>query len=137
MMRRFVVIGVMLVCLCSIHGQKTRLGQTPPTLATVHLHISASHLRLNCSGSSIGSAGPGVECGYGLYVDAILNGKKIELWGDSKIGKQRWALVAPGDYTAQLTSDEHNADQSVVSQNYRLLLPDGTTWSCQLSGIME
>ena len=136
MLRRFVVIGVMLAFLCSMHGQKTRFGQTPPILATVHLHISASHLRLNCSGSGIGT-GPGVGCGYGLYVDAVLNGKKVELWGDSKIGKQRWALVAPGDYAAQLTNDEHNANQTVISQNYRLLLPDGTTWPCQLSGIRE
>ena len=137
MMRRFVVVGVMLAFLCSVHGQKTRLGQTPPTLATVHLHILASHLRLNCGGSSTGVAGPGVACGYGLYVDAVLNGKKVELWGDSKIGKQRWALVAPGDYTAELTNDEHDADKAVVSQNYRLMLPDGTAWPCQLSGIIE
>jgi hypothetical protein len=131
-MRRFVVIGVMLVFLSSVHGQKTRFGQTPPTLANVHLHISASHLRLNCSGG-----GGSTLCLYGLYVDAVLNGKKVELWGDSKIGKQRLALVAPGDYAAQLTRDEHNADQTVVSQAYRLLLPDGTTWPCQLSGIVE
>ena len=135
-MRKFVVIGVMLAFLSSTDGQKTRFGQTLPTLATVHLHVFASHLRINCSGSGIG-AGPGVGCGYGLYVDAVLNGKKVELSGDSKIGKQRLALVAPGDYSAELINDEHNADQTVVSQDYRLLLPDGTTWQCQLSGIVE
>ena len=135
-MRRFVVLGVMLAFLGSVHGQKTRFGQTPPVLATVHLHISASHLRLNCSGNDTRN-GPGIGCGYGLYVDAVLNGKKVELWGDSKIGKQQLALVAPGDYTAQLTSDEHSADQTVVSRIYRLLLPDGSIWQCRLSGIEE
>ena len=136
-MRKFVVIGVMLAFLCSAHSQKTRFGQTPPpTLATVHLHISASHIRLNCSGSDTG-IGPNFECGYGLYVDAVLNGKKVELWGDSKIREQQFALIAPGDYTAQLINDTHNADQTVVSQNYRLLLSGGMTWQCRLSGIVE
>lgn len=137
-MRRSVVFGAMRGFACSIHaqqGKKDSLGQTQPALATVHLHISASHLRLNCRDSDIGFGR--VSCDYGLSVDAVLNGKKIELWGASKIGKQYSALLVPGDYTAQLTYDDHNADRAVISRGYKLLLPDGVTWQRPLSGIAE
>ncbi len=136
MRRSIIVVSLLLSFVCLIHGQKYRLGQPPkpvnPGVPPIHVHIFASHIRLNCSGS-----GTSTGCGYGLYADAVLDGKKVELWGPTKIGKQDWSLLAPGDYTAQLTKDDHNADQSVVSRNYTLLLPDGTIWLCQLSGVAE
>ncbi len=140
MRRSIIVMSLLLSSVCLIHGQngqKYRMAQGPPkslspAVSAIHVHISASHIRLNCSGS-----GTNVGCGYGLYVDAVLDGKKVELWGQSKIGKTQWVLIAPGDYTAQLTKDDHNANQTVISQNYSLLLPDGTIWLCQLSGIAE
>lgn len=136
MRRSIIVMGILLSSICLIHGQKYRMAQGPPKPVNpgtppIHVHISASRIRLNCSGAQ------NVGCGYGLYVDAVLDGKKVELWGLSKIGKYQLALIEPGDYTAQLTKDNHNANQSVISQNYNLLLPDGTIWLCQLSGIAE
>ncbi len=136
MRRSIIVMSILLSSVCLIHGQKYRMAQGPPKPVNpgappVRVHISASHIRLSCSGTQ------SVVCGYGLYVDAILDGKKVELWGQSKIGKYQLALLAPGDYTAQLTKDNHNANQTVISQNYTLLLPDGTIWLCQLSGISE
>jgi hypothetical protein len=131
-----------LLCVSSlIYGQKHRMGQVPkqasPSEFPLQVHISASHIRRVCSGFDSGVA-PGVACtADGLYVDAVINGKKIELWGDSKIGKQKSSVLAPGDYKAQLTGDEHNADRTAVSQDYVVLLSDGTTWQCHLSGITE
>jgi len=141
MRRSIIVMGLLLSSACLIHGQKYRMGQAPPKAADpavfkIHVHISASHIRLYCSGSDV-PPGPNLGCGYGLYVDAVLDGKKVELWGATKIGKQDWSVLAPGDYTAQLTKDDHNADQTAISRNYTFLLPDGTLWPCQLSGITE
>jgi len=119
------------------------MGQAPetvkPTDFSLHLHISASHLRRVCNGyDSAGHALAGVSCSAnGLFVDAVLDGKKVELWGDSKIGKLQSAVLAPGDYTAQLAKDGHNADQTAISRDYMVLLPDGTIWQCHLSGITE
>ncbi len=140
MKKSIVVLCMLFSTACFIQGQKYRIGQpapkpTDPAAFTIRVHISASHLRLNCSGSD--TKPPDLACGYGLYADAVLDGKKVELWGQSKIEKYQRALLAPGDYTAQLTKDDHSANQSVVSQSYKLLLPDSTIWVCQLSGISE
>lgn len=141
MRRSITVMGILLSSVCLIHGQKYRMGQGPPKPVNpgsppIHVHISASHIRLNCKGNDFLPT-PKVACGYALYADAVLDGKKAELWGTTKIGKQDWSLLAPGDYTAQLTKDDHNADETAISRNYTLLLPGGTVWLCQLSGIAE
>jgi hypothetical protein len=142
MMRKPITIISFLLCsVCSMYGQKYRMGQAPaapnPAEFPLRLHVAASHLRRVCSGFDSGHNLPGVSCANGLFVDAVLNGKKIELWGDSKVGKLKSAILAPGDYTAQLTNDGHNADETVISQDYKVLLSDGTTWQCHLSGIVE
>jgi hypothetical protein len=143
MRKSFVIVGFLLGSACSIYGQKYRMGQAPkpanPAEFPLHLHISASHLRRVCSGDdSGGSRLANVSCtSNGLFVDAVLNGRKVELWGDSKIGKLQSAVLAPGDYTAQLANDGHNTDQTVISQDYKVLLHDGTSWLCHLSGIVE
>lgn len=137
-------IGILCLLLCGpalTYGQKYRMGQAPkqanPSEFPLQLHISASHIRRVCSGFDNGVA-PGVACtADGLFVDAVLNGKKVELWGDAKIGKLKSSILAPGDYKAQLTEDEHNADRTAVSQDYVVLLSDGTTWQCHLSGMTE
>jgi hypothetical protein len=138
-MKRFVLIAILFCSVCLLHGQKFRMAQTPKSLTPgdfpIHVHISASHLRTSCSGSTT-PAGV-LTCGYGLFADADVDGKKVELWGGSEVEKHKLALIAPGDYTAQLTKNDHNADQSVISQSYNLRLPDGTLWPCQLSGITE
>lgn len=123
-----------------MHGQKYRLGQAPakpanPADFPITVHLSGSHLRLNCSGNNNGV--DKVSCGYGLYADAVLDGKKVELWGSSNIGKTKMAVLAPGDYRARLTWNADQADHAVLSHGYSLLLPDGTIWQCTLSGIAE
>jgi hypothetical protein len=143
MRKSFVMIGFLLGSVCSIYGQKYRMGQAPepakPAEFPLHLHISASHLRRVCSGDDSGGARlANVSCNAnGLFVDAVLDGRKVELWGDSKIGKLKSVVLTPGDYTAQLANDGHNADQTAISQDYKVLLPDGTIWQCHLSGIVE
>jgi hypothetical protein len=141
MKKSMILAGFLLGSACSMYGQKHRMGQAPappnPAEFPLRLHVSASHLRRVCSGFDSGHNLPGVSCANGLFVDAVLNGKKIELWGDSKVGKLKSAILAPGDYTAQLTNDGHNADETVISQDYKVLLSDGTTWQCHLSGIVE
>jgi len=121
-------------------GQKTRLGKAPakpdPAQFTVHVHISGSHIRYSCSGDN-SNVTDKVKCANSLYADAVLDGKKVELWGQPTIGKIRAAVLAPGDYLAQVADEAHNADSTVISANYRLLLPDGTVWGCALSGITE
>lgn len=136
-----IALSVFLFCSLPLaHGQKYRMGQAPPggtnpTDFPIKVHISGSRLRLNCYGNSNGAFK--VSCAYGLYADADLDGKKVELWGSSNIGKYKSAILAPGNYMAQLTKDSHNADQTVLSQSYSLLLPDGTVWQCTLSGVTE
>lgn len=132
-MRKLIIVtSLLLSSACLVSGQKYRMGQTPPPVPTfpIRVHISASHLRLHCSGGES-------VCGYDLYADATLDHKRVELWGSSKIGNEHWSLIAPGDYKAELTQDIHNIDQSVFSRHYILRLPDGTLWPCQLSGIAE
>jgi|WetSurMetagenome_2_1015567.scaffolds.fasta_scaffold100767_2 hypothetical protein len=136
-MRRFSAILLLLLC-CSpfVYGQKTRFGQVTekPSQSdyTIKVHLSATQIRHYCKGF-----GDGVSCGEGLYAETILNGKKIELSGSSRIAKNNHTLIVPGDYPARLTKDIHNADSTTISQEYDLLLSDGTVWHCVTTGISE
>jgi len=49
-------------------------------------------------------------------VDAILNGKKIELSGD--VDEHQLLLIAPGDYRAMLSGKSHFSDRDVLFQRY-------------------
>lgn len=117
-------------------SQKTRFGQTQekadPANFPVHVHISNSHIRYSCSGVNTS-----IMCNPNLYADAVIDGKKVELWGQATIGKVHFAVLAPGDYQAQVKDEAHNADNTALSRNYLLLLSDGTTWHCALSGLSE
>jgi len=42
-----------------------------------------------------------------------------------------------GGAPRQVTDEAHNPDSSAVSRNYILLLSDGSTWYCSLSGMSE
>jgi hypothetical protein len=111
------------------------MGQGPPKpiASSVKVHITASHIRDHCTDTFKGQS----SCVNGLYADAILDGKKVELFGADEIDKRDTVLIAPGDYHAQLTKDVHNADSTLTHQEYNLLLPDGTVWHCVVSGISE
>ncbi len=117
----------------SLHAQKTRLGQAEPQAASaVPVHVSGSHLGSICSG-----AYNNIWCSSGLYVEAILNGKKVEFFGESEIEKIKSVVLIPGDYQAKLTKNAHNADSTAIDQEYDIVLPDGAVWHCTLTGISE
>jgi hypothetical protein len=123
-MKKFVAVLFLMLC-----STLTWSADKPnPADYTVKVHISASHLKTVC--------GDGL-CSNLLYADAVLNGKKIELSGNDPIVKKTLMLIAPGDYPVKLTKDNHNSDGTLFSQEYDLLLPDGTVWHCYTSGISE
>jgi hypothetical protein len=116
--------------LTAVHGQKTRFGQAPqkPVAGPFKVHVRASHYREDCSTNG---------CVEWLYVDVILNGKNLELLGSAVIGKRHLALIAPGDYQVELMNESHDQSNSIISEEYRMILPDGTYWQCRVSGISE
>jgi len=156
-MKKFVAVFCLLICATSlVYGQKTRFGHVQvaekpnpkpkpkpnpkpnPADYPVKIHISATHIRHNCSGNASGfgdTFSGNIHCGDLLYADAILNGKKIELAGDAVVVEKFFGLIIPGDYQAKLTRDNHNSDGTLFSQAYDLLLTDGMVWHCWTSGI--
>jgi hypothetical protein len=126
----------MLCFISLIYGQKTRYGQTSdkpaPADYPIKVHISATHRQYYCSGQF-----NNISCGEGLYADAIVNGKKIELGGANVIFKKNVMLIVPGDYQIKLTKDNNSADGTLFNQEYDLLLTDGTVWKCFTFGISE
>ena len=132
-MRKLAAVLFLLLCSTSlIYGQNTQLGQSTEnadsTGQTIKAHISASHLQTECFNG---------VCGWKLYADTILNGKKIELSGVAIITQNNYSLIRPGDYLIRLAKDIHNPDGTLFSQGYDLLLADGAVWHCFTSGISE
>jgi hypothetical protein len=127
-MRKFLVISCLVLFSTAIYGQKTRLAQTThnPNSAdyTIKMHISGSHFKSAFGGTSV-------------FVDAVPNGKKIELEGASVVYKRRVMLLTPGDYPAKLTNDGQKPNSPWFSQEYDLLLTDGTTWRGTVFGISK
>jgi len=113
---------------------KYRLGQPPvdqdPADYPIKLHISATHFRPYCTGSL-----HEVSCTDGLYVDASLNGKKVELFGG--IDKRQSSQIVLGEYLAMLPKKPRYGGQAVVGQRYYVLLPDRSAWICGITGLSE
>jgi hypothetical protein len=63
----------------------------------------------------------GAVVSHSQGLDAVIDGKKYALSGDSDI-----ALLALGDYKAKLVKDEHKASYESY-QEYELLFPDKKT----------
>jgi hypothetical protein len=118
--------------MASVQG-KYRPGQYPvnqnPNDYTINLHVSATHFR-ECA--TVGLNGP---CGEGVYVDAILNGKKVELFGS--VDKHQSLLIVPGDYRAMLPNRPRASSIEVLFQHYYVLLPDKAAWPCEITGFSE
>src|ERR1700761_2107706 len=75
-LRKYLVVSVFFCCSLVMTGQKTRYGQDPPhakpgTVYPIKIHISGIHSRTEY-------ASPGLY-EDATYVDAILDGKKVEL----------------------------------------------------------
>jgi hypothetical protein len=101
----------------------------------IAVHIKATHLRQNCQydwGSAV-VGGPRTSCPDVVYVDAVLNGKNVELMGQS----YRNYSLAPGDFSARLIKSAKNTDQTAVGQKFELLSPERYKWLCIVTGISE
>jgi hypothetical protein len=74
-----------------------------------------------------------------LRIDALLNDKKVELFGNfGLLPKQLRAEIVPGsNHQARLWKDPHTMGGTLMFQNYQLVFPDRSTWLCVVSGISE
>ena len=127
------VLPILFLCSIASAQGKYRPGQYPinqnPNDYTINVHVSATHFR-QCA-----TAGTTPPCGQGVYVDAILNGKKVELFGG--VDKHQAPLIVPGDYRAMLPKRPRPSSSEVLFQNYYVLLPDKTAWLCEITGFSE
>ena len=130
------VLPIVFLCAMASGQGKQRFSQSKPVQNTndstindynINVHISATHFR--------GCAYVNVGCHPGVYVDAILNGKKVELSG--LVDKRQAFLIVPGDYRAMLPTKPHGNNSDGLFQSWNVLLPDKTTWECQISGLSE
>ncbi len=133
-MRILLALSILLLSSMASAQGKYRAGQYPvnqdPTDYTTKVHISATHFRPYCSG-----LGDQVSCSSAVYVDAILKGKKVELFGS--VDKRQSRLIVPGDYFAMLPKKPRAGGSVVLSQQYYVLLPDRTAWFCAITGFSE
>jgi hypothetical protein len=116
-----------------MHGQKERLGQgllhaKPADNYPVKMHISALRYR----GEPIGS-GDAAEV---VYVDAVIDGKKLELRGDREVPFQYYKLSL-GDCQARLLKDPHKMGGTPIFQVYEVVLQDKTIGRFTVTGISE
>ncbi|MGO8756803.1 MAG: hypothetical protein ACLQG3_01640 [Terracidiphilus sp.] len=117
------------------NAQKYRAWQPPPKpypsiVFPLSVHISAIRVRTECGGTS--------NCGNTIYVDAILNGKKIELVGSQYYHLDReQARFAMGDYKARALKDATHKDGPHLGQKYEIVVADGTFWPCVVTGLFE
>lgn len=121
-----------------VSGQKARFGRSeeranPRVDYPVKVRILGTHIRDHCTDTFRGQS----SCENGLYADVLIDGKKMELFGEDKIDKHDFALILPGSYQARLTNDFHNQDNTAISQEYDLVLPDRAIWHCFVTGISE
>jgi hypothetical protein len=127
------VLPILFLCSMASAQGKYRSGQYPanknPNAYTINVHVSATHFR-RCA--TVGLNG---LCGNGVYVDAILNGKKVELFGG--FDKHQALLIVPGDYRAMLPKNPRASSTEVLFQPYDVLLPDKTVWPCEITGFSD
>jgi hypothetical protein len=116
-----------------MHGQKTRLSQephhttphaTPSYVYPIKVHISGLHYRTEGLADVI-------------FADAVVDGKKIELYGGQRSHFLTYYKLPLGDYQARLLNDSHKIDGTPMFQDYELALPDKTVWRCTVTGFSE
>lgn len=133
MKKHSLALLTLLILLPSLHGQRFtdrhRPAMANPQVAyPITLHISGVHLRTECSGN----------CYNVVYVDAIMNGKKIELGGNAYYHPDREQVrFNPGDYKARILKDPNPKDGPILDQKYEVVLADGTIWPCAVTGFAE
>ncbi len=132
-MKRFFVALVLCFYSLAMHGQKTRFGQDLPHAKPgvdypVKVHISGIHYSEEYFGSG--------QTAKIVFVDAVMNGKKVELKGDWDFSSQYYQL-SPGNYQARLLKDPHKWGDTPIFQIYEVLLPDRTIGKFTVTGISE
>jgi hypothetical protein len=122
-------------CFCSlaVYGQKVRLGQGLPPVKPgvdypIKMHISGIHYRDEYIGSG--------QTADVVYIDAVMNGDKVELRGDREVPFQYYKLPL-GDYQARLLIDPHKTTNTPLFQKYEVVLPGKTVCSFTVTGISE
>jgi hypothetical protein len=132
-MKTLFALSFLLLCSTASAQGKYRLGQSPtnqnPADYTIKVHILATRFR-PCA-----VIGVNTSCGEGLYADAVIGGKKFEIFGG--VDKHQASLIAPGDYMAMLPRKPHYGGQAVLGQGYYVLLPNKTAWICSITGLSE
>jgi hypothetical protein len=127
------LLSILLFCSVASAQGKYRPGQYPvnqnPADYTTKVHISATHFR-SCTALGVNTA-----CTDGIYVDASLDGKRVELFGS--VDKHQSLLIVPGDYSAMLPKKPRDGGNAVLGQGYYMLLPDRSAWPCAITGFSE
>ena len=128
-MRRVFVALAFCFCTLAMYGQKTRLGQELPLAKPgvdypIKMHISGIRYRDEYLGSG--------QTGDVFYVDAIVDGKKVELRGPFQFHK-----FPPGDYQVRLLKESKKMEDTPFFQAYELVFPDKAVWRCTVTGISE
>jgi hypothetical protein len=130
-------LTVVFLALCSVsltRAQKDRTGQAPADQDAadypIKVHISATHFR------ACAVVGVNGNCGRGIYIDATLDEKKVELFG--AVNKNGEKLILPGDYVARPRKEKpRDGGKAVLFQQYFLLLPGKLVWPCEITGFSE
>jgi len=140
-MKKFAAVLVLLLCSTSlIYGQKTRFGEVPSKAKKgvdypIAVHIVATHIRQNCQydWESAILGGPRYDCPEVVYLDAVMNGKKVELMGQhfNKF------VLSPGDFKARPIKNTLNTDPAVMGQKFELVSPEMYVWRCIVTGVSE
>jgi hypothetical protein len=138
-MRKFLVALAISFCCFSALAQKTRLQQEVPhakpgVVYPIKVHVSGMHYRTEAFGESIADV---------MYMDALMEGKKVELRISQNVPPLFFRLsfqshiFSLGDYQARLLKDPHKTNDTPLFREYELLLPDNTIWHCTVTGISE
>jgi len=132
-MKSSLLLSILVLCSVASAQGKYRPGQYPvnqnPSSYTIRVRIIATHFR-PCATVELHT-----DCTDGLHVDAILDGRKVELSGG--VDKHQSLLIAPGDYWAMLSKKPRAGVRDVLFQHYYLLLSDKTAWPCEITGFSE
>ena len=141
-MKKLTIVLFLSICfLPFLYGQKVRFGQVPPKATSgvdypIAVHIHEAHIRKNCGydwqSGIIG--GPKYTCPEVAYLDVVMDGKKIELMGQSF---QKFS-ISPGDNHARIiTKKASNTDAPSMGLKYVLLIPEGYIWRCVVTGLAD
>jgi hypothetical protein len=143
-MRKFSIVCLLCLCSLAMFGQKTRFGQAPRAKQGVDyplkVHISGIHIRTYYESPSwLGPNFLAQERNEDVaYADAVLDGKKIELFGAwTWIPGSFQIPLSPGDFQARLLKDSSKTSVSSIGQEYELLLPNQIVWRCAVTGVSE